>query len=590
MIWYKKLLFISSSFLFTHFNIICGGDLFTVSGNASYDLIFPKINQDENSVYLDYDNKQKRPIRRAIVHALLNDIIIDETSTDEDGFFSLRVNEDDNIDIRILAKSIVTDFSRNHGCYQATWEISVVDNTSNDALYVLQTPENFSVSDYINDDFDNEKLFNIHAPVSYLKNNGYIKRIGAPFAVLDTIINTFDLVCPKNKKIKFPPLIVKWSEKNNTSFGNFSSGNIGTSFYTEDIEGTANLYLLGQENDDTDEFDRHVIVHELGHYIEDRLFRSDTIGGTHHLEDSLQASLAFSEGFSNAFSAMALNDPLYVDNIGDITSPGFFMQIDESPKGVDDKGIYSERSNQYFLWNLYENRDSDSFSGNFDRIFTVLNDFQKKTEAFTTLLSFSAYYHKEYGPLAESLKELWSDDTHLSQPYHALCAADCTGTDNIPDPFDFDNNLGINYSDNHSYPQNAGIYYDKDFWKLYQKLEIGRLYPSGHESIRLGEENENHVYYPDNKYGYHRWYTIEGNGKKLNVKIENVLINGQDYCNINALNIALFYKGEKITSNRNFTSCSELSFESEVGKIYILVVSGFGDYEVDEWEILLSEL
>ncbi len=58
------------------------------------------------------------------------------------------------------------------------------------------------------------------------------------------------------------------------------------------------MVILGDAGVDTDEFDAHVIAHEWAHYFEDVMSRSNSEGGAHLLGESLDASLAFSEGFA----------------------------------------------------------------------------------------------------------------------------------------------------------------------------------------------------------------------------------------------------------------------------------------------------
>src|SRR5690606_27529101 len=115
-----------------------------------------------------------------------------------------------------------------------------------------------------------------------------------------------------------PPLELRWSPKNKTAYGDASLGEIGTTYYGGDA-----IYILGDENNDTDEYDRHVILHEWGHYVEMAFSRSDSIGGDHGYSDKLDMRVALSEGFANAFSAMMLDDPSYRDTSGAQQAAGF---------------------------------------------------------------------------------------------------------------------------------------------------------------------------------------------------------------------------------------------------------------------------
>ena len=72
-----------------------------------------------------------------------------------------------------------------------------------------------------------------------------------------------------------------------------------------------NLYSR-ERNEDSDEYDRHIIIHEWGHYFEDKLSRADSIGGPHGLSDRLDFRVAFGEGWGNAISAIITDDVFIV--------------------------------------------------------------------------------------------------------------------------------------------------------------------------------------------------------------------------------------------------------------------------------------
>lgn len=72
------------------------------------------------------------------------------------------------------------------------------------------------------------------------------------------------------------------------------------------------LHLLGLASDD-DGFDDTVILHELGHHVEDAYGRSDSPGGGHDGTPT-DPRLAWSEGFATYF-ALAIRDlPVYMDS------------------------------------------------------------------------------------------------------------------------------------------------------------------------------------------------------------------------------------------------------------------------------------
>ena len=110
--------------------------------------------------------------------------------------------------------------------------------------------------------------------------------------------------------------------------------------------------MLGDENVDTDEYDRHVLAHEFQHFLEYSISRSESPGGPHSPNDRLDLRVAFSEGFANAFSAMALNDPLYSDSLGSQQSRRFSFSMESNV--TSPAGWYNEASIQSVTWDLFD--------------------------------------------------------------------------------------------------------------------------------------------------------------------------------------------------------------------------------------------
>src|SRR5690606_8213180 len=180
-------------------------------------------------------------------------------------------------------------------------------------------------------------------------------RVAAPFAIIDSIFMGVQRLVAVNSNVQLPALELRWSTANNTANGDLTLGEIATSFYHRELNA---IYILGSENDDIDEYDRHVILHEWGHYIEAELSRSDNIGGDHQSDDMLDIRVAMSEGFSNAWSAMMLNDPVYRDASGAGQQEGFQIIVNRTKNRV--RGWYSEDSIQSILYNFYVNSKRES--------------------------------------------------------------------------------------------------------------------------------------------------------------------------------------------------------------------------------------
>ena len=125
-----------------------------------------------------------------------------------------------------------------------------------------------------------------------------------------------------------------WSTENRPASGDddYDDGQIGSTFYqSEDGASPKGMYVLGDDGVDTDEYDTHVLAHEFMHFIEYTIGRSDSIGGVHARGDKLDLRVAFSEGFGNAFSGMALGDPVYRDSQDAAQGDGFDLTSKAMP-------------------------------------------------------------------------------------------------------------------------------------------------------------------------------------------------------------------------------------------------------------------
>jgi hypothetical protein len=169
----------------------------------------------------------------------------------------------------------------------------------------------------------------------------------------------------------FPPLKLNWSVNN-----------IETGTY---YDGTDNIVISGDQHGDSDEYDKHIIIHEWGHFFENKLSRADNIGGPHGSGQYLDIRVAFGEGFGNAFSAIVTDDPIYYDTMG---NSGWHMDIEnEKP---NHQGWFSESSIQRILYDLYDSDidGADTLALGFKPIYDVLVGQQKKTQAFTSIFPF----------------------------------------------------------------------------------------------------------------------------------------------------------------------------------------------------------
>lgn len=213
-------------------------------------------------------------------------------------------------------------------------------------------------------------------------------RAAAPFALLDTAYTSMQFVRGFDASANFAPLDMFWSVNNTPGSGEFdiTAGEIGTSGYLQQVD---SLLVLGDAAIDTDEFDGHVVAHEWGHYFEDVLARSNSEGGAHILGESLDASIAFSEGFAGALASMIQNDPLYCDTFVPGTQFGDVFRVEGNSFGR--RGWFNEVSVATLIWDLWDTADDgvDTGSLGFGPLYDTMVGPHAMSDSFATLFSFA---------------------------------------------------------------------------------------------------------------------------------------------------------------------------------------------------------
>jgi len=315
-----------------------------ISGKVTFDFIPHNIDG------LDYAAVIARAGRGLQVELVdENNSVLATTQTDVDGNYSIGVTRNKLVKVRVKAQLLKNQ--------APGWNFKVTDNTNDNALYSMTGSLLIAT--------DANATRNLHAPSGWT-GTGYTQtRVAAPFAILDTIYEGVTRLRSAGNSAAFPALELRWSSKNKPADGELTLGEIGTSFFWGDA-----IYILGDENNDTDEYDRHVLLHEWGHYVEASFSRSDSIGGDHSHDEKLDMRVAMSEGFANAFSAMMLDDVNYRDSSGPQQSDGFSNNISQKNNSV--RGWYSEASVQSVLYNFYAS-NSGKTAKNFADIFQVIN-------------------------------------------------------------------------------------------------------------------------------------------------------------------------------------------------------------------------
>ncbi len=350
-----------------------------ISGILSLEFALPKL----NCRGLNLDSPDVRPIRGVTVQLFDSaDTLLDTTTSGSDGSYAFS-DVDANLDVYVRIRAELKSSG------PAVWDVEVRDNVDTSAvpppladrpLYVVDFPQfNSGISNITDNDYTATTGWNGTAYTG--------PRQAAPFAILDALMDAMEMITAVDPTATFAPLDAFWSVNNTlVSPTNIDAGELGASFYRGDLD---SLFLLGDASVDTEEFDDHVTVHEWGHYFEDNFSRSDSIGGSHAIGQSLDPRLAFGEGFATALAAIALDEPQYCDTSAPIEIGGFGLDTENENGGF--QGFYNEMSVATLLYDLYDTdvdgTDNDSIG--FGPIYDVMTGPQETTPALTTLFSFA---------------------------------------------------------------------------------------------------------------------------------------------------------------------------------------------------------
>ena len=431
--------------------------------------------------------------------------VLEETVTGNDGSFVFEASGGGRRKVVIVAETLNP-------------RIRVEDNTDGDAVWAVDSPS-----------FSGSTTLDLVVPSGWGGRSYTGPRLSAPFAILDAAYSAaraFLAVRP----LSFPKLSINWSENNRPEEGENRNGQIGTSLWDG-----KELYILGKEDVDTDEFDSHVIVHEWGHYFEEKVSRSDSIAGEHGTGTILDPRVAFSEGFSDALSAMVLfPNTVYTDSAGE-GQQRLAVATDLEDNGQDPKpGWFSEASVGLILFDLFDSNPdwADSISLGLGPIADVMTGHQKRTTAFTTIFSFVK------GLNDASPGSIGSIDQLVVQ--HKMVP--------IRDSF------GKGETHSGGSPANLPAY------------RVGKINGRALKLRLFGDQAENRL-------GQNRYISFEGNGSQMTVSATT----NED------VSLAVYHVGRlRGYSDSFFEGTEEVSLSTIAGSVYVINIGGFrtnGNYD-----------
>ena len=341
----------------------------TISGQA----FFQKV--DLTDAGLDLSHPVMVPIRSARVEVFSrsSQSVVSVSETDFRGRFTVPVPADPNLTIRVFSRLRSLD-------------LRVADNTNQNQIYTVAA------------DVDGRET---RSDLLLLESS----RVSGAFNILDVIQRANDTLKVADPNIVPPTVAMFWSSRNRKSSGNINiaQGLIATSEFNV-ANNTA--YFLGDRNDDSDEFDDAVIVHEYAHLLAAKFSRDDSPGGPHVLGDMLDPRVAWSEGWANFFSSAVRNDPIWRDSYGLNGTRILRYDLEDNVPAGDKPGYWSEASVDTILWDFFGDHpdpaDEVQLHYPFSAIWNAFTDL--RNDHFVYLPYFLEHFITRYPSAADAVR------------------------------------------------------------------------------------------------------------------------------------------------------------------------------------------
>ncbi len=359
----------------------------SISGTATFDAVpyrTTTVTGQGSAGSLDYSAAVRKPIRGVTVQAINSaNQVIDSTTSSSTGSYVLNVPTNISYTLQVRAEMI-------KAFGPAQWDVSVLDNTAGDALWVVQSTVGSTTTTNV--------VRSINAPTTW-NGVGY-DSVGRPagiFTMLDTLYDALQQISMAQPNVFFPKLTVHWSPTNTdtAATANLPLGQLGgktffrSSTTTTFVAGVSKsltnrqIYVLGKADVDSDEFDRGILAHEFGHYLQNVFSVANvSLGGGHGLGNRLDMTLAFSEGWGNAYSSIARNDPVYADSGGVSQASGFTINFGNTAV-ITNKGWFNEISVANSIYLLFKD-------AGFAPVWNALTGPMRTQASLPTIFSFAA--------------------------------------------------------------------------------------------------------------------------------------------------------------------------------------------------------
>jgi len=352
----------------------------TISGAAFYQKL------DVTDAGLDLTRPAMVPVRNARVEVFSrsSQTIVAVSETDGWGRFSVPVPFDANLTVRVLSRV-------------RAYDLRVADNTNQGQVYAISSDIDGRVSrsDVVLTD---------------------ATRMSGAFNILEMIQRSNDLVEAADPSLVLPAVAIFWSTRNAKGTGtiNIGQGLIGTTYFNVS---TNTAYVLGDRNDDSDEYDDAVIIHEYAHLLAAKFSRDDSPGGSHSLGDMLDPRVSWSEGWANFFASAVRNDAIWRDSRGASGTGLLRYDLEDNvPAGDPHPGYWSEASVDTILWDLFDDRTdtADDVQFPFAQIWAAFTDL--RNDRFVYLPYFLEHFLTRNPAAADPVRRIVQSRSIEFQP------------------------------------------------------------------------------------------------------------------------------------------------------------------------------
>lgn len=335
------------------------------------------------------------PVRFADVEVLdaNTNVVLESGATDATGAFTIHVADNSTRDIKVRVKTAALN--------TPTLKMRVFVSTVNPSPYAVTSSTFANHAPGANIDFTG-------SPVVALPGAG-----GDAFNVFDNAVDAFDFIASLRGSRPVQQLTLYWFLGPTATDGTYY------------LHADRSIHLLGVTgaNADSDGYDDAVILHEIGHYTEFTLAKSENPGGVHTLNGTYDLRLAWSEGFSTFFQNMVRNwrglsrPDLYVDTSGDPGAGNAFISYQvETPAftsggTVGVPGANNEVSVNAALWDVVDTPGTaDGTAAVDDDNLALVNGALEFWQAFTT------YFPTATTISAEDFWDGWFAGSHGHRP------------------------------------------------------------------------------------------------------------------------------------------------------------------------------